>query len=510
MKIRLIPLSFALLPVLAASAAVPDAEELRPHAIFGSNMVIQRESPVTVWGKARPGGTVEVSLAGNTVRATAGTDGNWRAELPAIAVPGGSYRLRIAGKREFLFDNVTAGDIWICSGQSNMEWPVRSALNARQEIAAADHPGIRIFTVPQQAAYEQRDDLAASPWRVCSPRTIGWFSAVAYFFGRELNRELNVPVGLIDASWGGTSISPWLPLSLVERDPELRPIAERYDRQRARMTPEAVAAYDRTVAEWQKNPKPPRPDAPWGRSQYHPGTLYNAMIAPLFPLRIKGVVWYQGEANAKRARQYRKLLRLLVTTWRTQWRQEMLPFLIVQLPNYRGGRIVPEEGQWAELREAQYLATRLPGTALAVTCDIGEPENIHPLNKQEVGRRLALAALKQFYGCELIHSGPVFEQARFDRGRAEVSFTHIGGGLEVRNPPLRYFELAGKDRRFHPASARIDGNRIIVESLSVPEPVAVRYAWKNNPEGCNLYNREGLPAMPFRSDNWPGVTDRNR
>lgn len=498
-----------LLPLLSALAA----GALEAPAIFGDHMVLQRGIPVRVWGKAEPGSAVTVSFAGKSAEAQTASDGRWQAELPPFETPGGPHSMTVSsGGKTLTFKDVLIGDVYLCAGQSNMELLLKDSENAKAEVAASDYPNIRLFRVQRVAAYERTGELYPKPWRPCTPATSGWFSAVAYFFGREIHRELGVPVGLIDASWGGVAICPYLPRERLNSDPDFAPILERYARSRAQMTPEKSAEYEKKLREWEaaraSNPSLKRPEAPWGRSQFHPGTLYDGMIDPLAPFGLKGVLWYQGEANAVRARQYRKLLPLLIESWRERWGRPELPFLIVQLPNYRGqpGSAPPPEPCWAELREAQARALATPHTALAVTVDLGEAENIHPKNKKEVGRRLALAAFGLVYGKPGLFSGPVFRGAEFRGGKAELAFDHAEG-LEARNPPLNNFEIAGTDRRFRPANAEIRGGAVVVSSPEVPSPVAVRYCWKNNPEHCNLYNRAGLPAMPFRTDDWPGVTD---
>ena len=499
-------LLLSLLPALAAGA-------LEVPAIFGDHMVLQRGIPVRVWGKTEPGSTVAVSVAGEHAETRTAPDGRWRVELPPPETPGGPHVMTVkSGDKALAFKDVMIGDVYLCAGQSNMELLLKDSENGKAEVAASNYPDIRLFRVQRVAAYERTGELYPKPWRPCSPATSGWFSAVAYFFGREVHRELGIPVGLIDASWGGVSISPYLPRERLNSDPDFAPILERFTRSRAHMTPEETAAYETKLKDWEKayasDPSLKRPEPPWGRSQFHPGTLYDGMIDPLAPFGLRGVLWYQGEANTVRARQYRKLLPLLIESWRARWGQPDLPFLIVQLPNYRNqpGSQPPPEFCWAELRETQAMALKVPRTALAVTIDLGEAENIHPKNKQEVGRRLALAAFGLIYGKPGLFSGPVFRNAEFRDGKAELAFD-CAEGLVVQNPPLHNFEIAGTDRRFHPADAEVRGDTVVVSSPEVPSPVAVRYCWENNPEQCNLWNRAGLPAMPFRTDNWPGVTD---
>lgn len=499
--------------LLGGRLAAGGAAEIEPHPLFSDNMVIQRRQPIRVWGRAVPGGTVRVTLNGKSGSATVAANGEWNVELPPEETAGGPYELLVEGEKSIRYQNVMIGDVWVCSGQSNMEWPVRSAKNAKEEIAAADHPELRLFSVPDRVRFERTGTLSGEGWKICRSDTVGEFSAVGYFFGRELSRELNIPIGLIDVSWGGSPAEAWIPLEAIETDPTLRPLVDRFRRNRAKMTPEAVEAYENALKQWRElkktDSKAPCPEAPWGREQCLAGGLFNGMICPLLKFGIKGVAWYQGEANVTRARQYRPLLKLLIGTWRKEWNRGDFPFLIVQLANFQGGRRPLLENSWAELREAQQMALELPNTALTVTCDIGEPRNIHPANKQEVGRRLALAAEKVAYGMDVVCSGPEYRSMTVDGNRAVISFRHIGGGLVAKGGSLKWFQIAGEDRKFYDADAEITGDKVVVGSPRVPVPVAVRYAWRNNPENCNFYNREGLPAVPFRTDSWPGTTDNN-
>ncbi len=475
--------------------------EERPYVspVFGSNMVLQRKIPVPVWGWTQPDEKVTVSIEGRSATATAGSDGKWTVRLQPLPV-GGPYKMRIEGpKQTVTFDNILVGDVWICSGQSNMEMGIGNVNDAQKEIADADHPQIRLFTVMKKVAYEpkasleKRDSDLMGQWSVCSPETVktgGWngFSAVGYFFGRQLNQDLKVPIGLIHTSWGGTIAEAWTSAEALQGLPDFKPAVD-------------------TLAQ----SKP----SPTSGKDVNPNVvtvLYDGMIAPLIPYGIKGAIWYQGESNAGRAYQYRTLLPTMIKDWRSRWGEGDFPFIIVQLANWQKSDPDPKDDAWAELREAQSMTARtLPKTGIAVTIDIGDAADIHPKDKQTVGKRLAYSAESIAYGQKLEYSGPAYrEMTPVDSGAAlELRFDHTRGGLMAKGDKLTGFAIAGDDRKFVWADARIAGNAVIVSSPQVPHPVAVRYAWHINPI-CNLYNKAGLPASPFRTDDWPGVTANHK
>lgn len=642
--------------------------EVRLPALFGDRMVLQQGTPLRIWGWADAGESVTVRLAGQEAGATTDATGRWRVELWPLAA-GGPHVLEVAGRNTLRFEDVLVGEVWIASGQSNMEWPLAQARNGLQEVAAASDSRLRHFAVAKATALEPRTDVAGS-WQVSSPDTAGGFSAVGYFFARELRRALDVPVGIVHTSWGGTPAEAWTSRQALVASPELRGLVEEFDRRRA--DPGARTAYERAQAQWEARnvatdtgnagqamgfARPDLDAAQWrvvempqriesagfnmdgaiwlrkdvtipaawagrelrlslgpiddldttyfagveighvgkdtpgyytfprrykvpaalvkaGRTtiavrvfdrageggfgggakelaldlatdggsplalagpwlakveravgpfnpdwgsqptspedQNSPTTLCNAMLAPLVPFAIKGAIWYQGESNAGRSHQYRTLFPALIRDWRAAFGQGDFAFYFVQLANYMARDAEPAESGWAELREAQTLTLREPATGQAVTIDIGEAEDIHPRNKQEVGRRLALVALAKSYGRAVEFAGPTYRSIRIEGRRVRVSLDHAAG-LAARNDgqgassPVKGFAIAGSDRRFVWAEARIDGQELIVSSPAVENPVAVRYAWGNNPE-VNLYNGAGLPAVPFRSDDWPGLT----
>ena len=497
--------------------------DVRLPAVIGDNMVLQRGQKTPIWGWAQPGEEITVAVSWHNMRwsAAADKDGKWRFEMTPPG-PGGPYEMTISGKNSITIKNILVGEVWVCSGQSNMQMSVGQSSKAEQEIAAANYPNIRLFSVQRKVAEQPQSDCVGS-WQSCSPQTVGDFSAVAYFFGRELHKELGVPIGLIHTSWGGTPAEAWTSRQALEAEQDFAPILQRYDDAVAKY-PQAKKEYEQKLAEWQEavekakaeGGRPPnRPGEPFGPGHPHaPAGLYNAMIAPLIPYGVTGAIWYQGESNAGRAYQYRKLLPAMINNWRRDWGRGDSAFLIVQLANFMATKPEPGDSEWAELREAQLLTLALPNTGLAVIIDIGDANDIHPKNKQDVGKRLALWALAKTYGKNLVYSGPIYKSMKVDGNKVILEFNHIGGGLvaggglpagPMVGEPLKGFAVAGADRKFVWADAQIDGSTVVVSSDKVAEPVAVRYAWADNPV-CNLYNKEGLPASPFRTDDWPGIT----
>jgi sialate O-acetylesterase len=621
------------------------AAELRLAGPLGDGAVIQRDVAFPISGTTAPATRVAVNLGGRTFTATADAEGRFRVELPPMQA-GGPLDLTIAaGDERLRIRDVMVGDVWVCSGQSNMEWAVAYSMDAAAEIAAAGDPRIRHFKVPRSWASRPEPFLAGGAWEAADAAHVGEFTAVGYFFARELRRAVDVPIGLINTTWGGSRIEPWMSaaaLGLSATDAERILAAERgYERQvltriRARLgdlpvqdaglvdgravwadpalddsTWERIAvparweeagfegmdgiawyrtsfgdpdearagvrsAWERSTARLRlgERPRVGRTERAWNRPRVYavppdrlqsgrnvvavrvedtgggggiwgdaglvyleaggrkrslagnwrfrpsvvtvnldfhknevPAVLYNKMVHPLLGYPIKGILWYQGESNTTPADAlaYRRLFAAMIRDWRNGWRQGDLPFLFVQLANYLPAVAEPSESGWAMLRESQSAALAVPKTAQVVAIDIGAADDIHPRNKQEVGRRLALAARKIAYGEELEFSGPVYRRHAVRDGRFVIEFAHAGAGLVARGAPagvLKGFAIAGADRRFVWAEASIVGDRVAVRSDRVPEPVAVRYAWADNPEGANLYNADGLPASPFRTDAW--------
>ncbi len=634
--------------------------DIRLPAIIGDNMVLQQGKEVSIWGWADPGERVRLRLSWHDAEQRTDADGNGRWSFAIAAPPaGGPYEMTLSGKNTVGIRNVASGEVWVCSGQSNMEWPLHSAANGTQEVAAADYPNIRLFTVQKKIADTPQDDCTGQ-WSPCSPQTVPGFSAVGYFFGRHLHRELNVPIGLINTSWGGTVAEAWTSADALETMPEFK--AQMDQIARAKADPDSsMNKYREELAQWQKKiesagaegagciepgfddstwqqmelpvlweqaglanfdglvwfrktvvvpdswagkeltldlgpiddmdttwfngvkvgghnesgqwqiarrykvpahlvkagrnvlvvqvldtgggggiygqaeqmnlrqadgdnavslagtwrykvgydlaamPLQPQPPV-WVNNPNAPTALYNGMIAPLIPLGIRGAIWYQGESNAGRAYQYRELFPTMISNWRADWGQGPFPFLFVQLANFMATRPEPGDCAWAELREAQTMTLSLENTGMAVIIDIGQADDIHPRNKQDVGKRLALWALARIHGKAIAWSGPLYRSMKVDGDKIVLHFDHVNGGLVAEGgEPLKGFAIAGADRKFVWADARIDGSTVVVRGDKVSRPVAVRYAWADNPV-CNLYNGAGLPASPFRTDDWPGIT----
>lgn len=638
-------------------------------AVFSDNMVLQHGIRLPVWGWAEPGDKVTVEFRGQEKTAVVQKEGKWSVILNPMEISTDPKTMTVSskiGNRQLTISNVLIGEVWVCSGQSNMEWQVMNSKNSAQETEDANYPNIRLFTVPRVADINPKQDIDSS-WCICSPETVGDFSAVAYFFGREIHRKTGVPVGLINTSWGGTIAEAWTSREAMASDPFFRKVireyedelrnpddpakgisakqrewSDKYDNKDMENAGETKGWHrpDANIANWEemdlpatwqaaghqhsgifwfrrevnipadwagkdltlgigptdksdvtyfngiqvgsitmeqrsdawstpriytvtgnlvkkgrnviavrvysniyaggfigspsqmrlipvavKDEKPiplsgkwkyqieanfglvPNPPSP-PRGQGNPNSpymLFSNMIKPILPYGIRGGIWYQGESNADNAKQYRKLFPLMINSWRKAWKQEF-PFYFVQLANFNPIRSQPGESTWAELREAQTMTLSLPNTGMAVAIDIGEADDIHPRNKQDVGLRLALPALAKLHGFEnLVYSGPIYKSMKGRNGKIHIDFDHVGGGLVVHGKKLEGFSIAGKEKKFVWADAKLEGNTVVVSSLQVPKPVAVRYAWEENPT-CNLFNSSDLPASPFRTDNWPGIT----
>jgi len=472
--------------------------------IFRDGCVLQREKPLRIFGRAEPGENVTVSFRGQTVTATLSPSGYWLAILsPAPASPQPA-ELVVRGHNTVTVRDVLVGDVWLCSGQSNMEMTVERAARAGQEIAAAAHPLIRHFKIPHTVA-DHATRTADGQWLTCSPSTVADFSAVAYYFARTVQAEVPVPIGLINSSWGCTQIESWMSEPTLRADPAYAEILRRWQ-ERLRDFPGAQADYERKLASWTaerlgakqagQSFARRKPTAPEGAgSRWQPAGIYNAMIAPLVPASIRGILWYQGEANAERFSEYRSLFPAMIRQWRADFAQGDLPFYFVQLANLERPRDATGE-QWAWQRQAQSEALKLPATGMAVTIDIGEPTDIHPKNKQEVGRRLALLALSRSYGLSRVDEGPTVESVTRDGATLRVTFRTAAGGLVASNPALSGFEIAGADGAYHTATALLDGKSVTLSATAVSKPTSVRYAWHNNP-AVSLFDVQGLPAAPF-------------
>ncbi len=498
--------------VLILGFATPAQAVPRPHTLFSENTVLQRGKTVPVWGTGRDGEKITVSIAGKTASTTA-KGGEWRVNLPALKA-GGPYTLTLAGDSTVEIKNVLVGEVWICSGQSNMEWSVNASANPDQVAAGAADPQLRLFSVPRLTAATPQRTVTGN-WVECMPETVRPFSAVAYHFGKELRKKLGVPVGLIKTAWGGTVAEAWTAAEVLNaRENELG--LQAIYRRQAMQYPVQLVNYQAAQRRWEQDaararaagqPVPPAPRAPADprgtNNPNRPAVLYNAMIAPLIPYAIRGAIWYQGESNASRAHQYHSLFPAMVQNWRKEWGQGEFPFLLVQLAPFMAITEQPADSAWAELREAQRQSTlTIRRVGMAVITDVGEQNDIHPKQKEPVGVRLALEARRIAYGEEIESRGPTFEKLEIDGRRAIVHFKNALGGLVVKGDKLTGFTVAGEDGRWFNADAVVQADRVFVTSPSVRNPVAVRFGWANFPV-VNLWNLADLPASPFRTDSFP-------
>ncbi|MTH16027.1 sialate O-acetylesterase [Flavobacterium sp. LC2016-01] len=486
--------------------------QVKLPALVGDNMVLQQNLKVNLWGWASPNEKIKIQLGwqNNPVEITANTDGTWKT---AVDTPTGSekqYDITIEASNKIILKNILIGEVWICSGQSNMYFPVgkeegtwkTGVKNYEEEIQNANFSSIRLFTVQTKVSQKPLEDVAGN-WNVCSPSTIKSFSAVAYFFGRDLYQNLKVPIGLISTSWGGTKAEAWTSQAVLEGNPDFLPILEQ-DAKNEKLFQEKLETYyadlkkerlanNNDVSKTQlKKPKKEE-----NKTSY---VLYNAMLHPIVNYTMKGVIWYQGESNAESAFLYRSLFPAMVKSWRNEWNQGDFPFYFVQ--------IAPHKGQNPDIREAQLMASKtIPNSGMVVTTDVGNATNIHPIDKQTVGYRLALIAKAKTYGeSKLVYSGPTYNHLEIKKQQVKLFFDDVPNGFKKSNEDLKEFQIAGNDKVFYSATAKIDKKAIIVSSPNVKEPVAVRFAWKAVPEP-NLFNAENLPASPFRTDDWVNVSN---
>jgi sialate O-acetylesterase len=472
----------AMLLVGVAVTAAPAQANVTLPSVIGSHMVLQRNEPCPIWGWADPNEEVTVRFNGQKQTATADADGNWMVRLQPMGANAKPQTLTVAGKNTVTLDDVLVGEVWLCSGQSNMEFTVNSVDHAQQEIANANNPLIRHIKIPHRPSIRPEKNVPSDGWKPTTPQSVGAFTAVGYFFAREVNKELNVPVGLIGSNWGGTRIEPWTPPVGFQHTPALKDIT-------AKLSTYPLMTYA-------KDPKNPLKTVANINFQT-PLALYNGMIHPLVPFAIRGALWYQGESNNGEGMLYYEKMKALIDGWRTVWNKPDMPFYFVQLAPYHYGG---DQTRLAEIWNAQREALEIPHTGMAVTTDIGNIKDIHPRNKQEVGRRLALWALSETYDRPVKEfSGPLFQSARAEGKQIRVRFTHTAGSLVSRDSkPLTHFQIAGKDGKYVPAQAEIDGETVVVSSPGVSHPVSVRFAWHEEAEP-NLTNQVGLPASPFRS-----------
>ena len=498
-----------------ANVTVPD--------VLSSGMVLQRHQKIPIWGKAEPGEAITVKIGKQSKQTTADKDGKWMVYLSSLRANATSATMTIEGKNKIELNDILIGEVWLVAGQSNMQRLLSETANGAEATAVANHPQIRLFNVSRQVAFKHAAPPLAK-WQACSPESVKQFSAAGYYFAVELLNELKVPIGVINSSYRGSQAEAWTPVEYLLATTDLKPTVERtkiWDEERPRVKVE----YDDAIKKWREEsdaakakgavprPSPAVPDAL--REYRIAASIYDGMIAPLIPFPIRGAVWYQGESNEARAQQYEILLPVMIKSWRERWNEGDFPFGIVQLPNYRDPKDEPADEAWSHVREAQRrIARALPNTGLIVTIDIGEARDIHPKNKLDVGKRMAYWAFNSVYSKGSVKPGPSFGSAVQTNSGNELllTFDDVGRGLKTRdNGKPAEFAIAGEDKKWYWAEAEIVGkNKIKVWSKSVSKPVAVRYAFNNNPRNPNLTNDSGLPASPFRSDTWPGPTDGKR
>ena len=497
----------ALVASLLGVISSPARADVKVPAIFGSHMVLQRDQKDRVWGWADAGESITVKITGQSHATKAGDDGAWHVMLDPMPA-GGPHTLVIEGKNTLKLDDVLVGEVWICSGQSNMQWPVAAARDPDLEIATAKYPLIRFITVPNFGTQEPQKDFKGR-WQPCRPDTVGGLTAVGYFFGRRLFQMLDIPIGLINDAWGGSACEAWIRRDILAANEKYAPMLKRWAKLEKDFADWKTAA-DRAKAEGKAAPAAPRNLASLMGGNSRPGNIYNGVLKPTIGYGIRGVIWYQGESNAGKAYQYRDLFPLMINSWRDEWGQGDFSFYWVQLADFLPETSDPKESAWAELREAQTMTLKLPKTGEAVIIDLGEGKDIHPRNKLDVANRLARWALARDYGVKIAYQSPAFKAMEKQKKKIIIDFDHVGRGLntfDVAEP--RGFTIAGSDRKFVNAKAKIIApNAIEVWSDSVVEPVAVRYAWADNPV-CNVYSSDGLPLTPFRTDDWPGATIHN-
>jgi sialate O-acetylesterase len=480
---RRIPRIAAFSLCLSLVAAVrPCLADVRLPHVFGNQMVLQRDLPVRFWGTAEPGEKVTVTVEKNQASATADSKGKWQVELPAMSASGKPVAMKVAGKNTIELHDVLVGEVWVCSGQSNMQMAVAGVNNATKEIADSTHLQIRLFTVPMKASAQPLEDIDAY-WKQCNPSSVPYFSAVAYFFGRSLHEQLGVPIGLIDTSWGGTRIEPWTPPVGFSSVPAVTSILTNLQKDESAKKPTAGKKKNK-----------------WDQGQGIPTRLYNGMINPIVPFAIRGAIWYQGESNNGEGMLYFEKMKALIAGWRSVWNEGDFPFYYVQLAPFNYGPGNPTA--LAKIWEAQTAALSIPDTGMAVINDVSNIKDIHPKDKQDVGKRLALWALAKNYGKQIVYSGPLYKSMSIDGSSIRLKFDHVGGGLAARDgKALNWFTIAGEDKKFVDATAKIDGDSIVVSASDVAKPAAVRFAWNQIAEP-NLSNIEGLPASAFRTDRW--------
>ncbi len=493
--------------LLVFASSVLNAKVSLPN-IFSDHMVLQRNHENLIWGKANPGEKIQVSIERQKHKTVADNDGNWKVKLDSMKA-GGPYVLSVKGENKLEFKNVLIGEVWVCSGQSNMGMSVAQSNHSDIEIASANYPDIRLMTVPRIGADTPQDNFE-SKWVECSPKSVRDFSAIGYFFGRRLHHTLGVPIGLINNAWGGSAIEAWIPTDVMKKTGEYDEFVIDWEQHVSEYSDEKHALRLAEYDQWLKDGKPGKKrwkpeDIRIGRKR--PGNIYNAMVYPLIGYGIKGTIWCQGESNVGRAYQYRSMFPLMINTLRKHWEQGDFPFYWVQLADFNKELKEPTCSSWAELREAQTMTLSLPNTGEAVVFDTGESRDIHPRDKQTSANRLVCHALTKDYGYDFITESPRYSKMEVDGNKAIITFNNVASKLYSFDVDTVYgFTIAGEDQKFERAHAKIiSKNQVEVYSRKIIKPVAVRYGWADNPV-VNLYDRKGLPLTPFRTDDWPGIT----
>jgi sialate O-acetylesterase len=516
-------LGIVFISLLCAGFAPGLSAEVKLPAVIGDHMVIQQGMPVTIWGWAAKSEQVVVRLGGQEQKARAAADGKWRVVFDPLKAAGSALEMTVHGEKgpDLVVKDILVGEVWLCSGQSNMEWAMEWLAYTTPDIMKADHPRLRLFQVPKHTSDRPKDEVDAK-WTLCTPAAVRAFSAIAYYYGLELHKRLGVPVGVIESAWGGTDIEPWTPPAGFAAVPETQPLL---DAQKGKYD-EYKAALGKVLPEWEiwlaqagkaiaaKGELPPEPAGAFPVNPYEnpqaPTTLYNAMIHALTPFAIRGAIWYQGENNRNDGLFYEKKMEALIRGWREVWKIGDFPFYYVQIAPFNygydknmKGSPVPDIYRLPLLWEAQTNVLRLPNTGMAVVTDITNLGDIHPADKRDVGERLALWARAKTYGeKDLVYAGPMFKSMTVEGDKARIAFDHVGGGLVTNDEqPPTWFEIAGDDHIFYRAAAEISGDTVVVSSRMVAAPKAVRLGWSQLAVP-NLANKEGLPASPFRTDRW--------
>ncbi len=493
----LIAFGLALLPALRA--------ELKLPAVIGDHMVLQQKQANPIWGWDTPGTKVTVTFAGQTHTATAGADGRWTVKLGAVGANATPQKLTIAGTSKRELADVLVGEVWMCSGQSNMQWSLSQSYNGELEALASKFPNLRLISVPQVGTQELKTDFKGQ-WESATPETVKSFSAVGFLYGRYLHEILNVPVGLIDNAWGGSAAEAWVRRTTIENEPRFAALmAATRKREADQQSAKGRADYDAAVAKAKAEKKNAPPQ--WLTGNARPGNIFAGVVHPTLGYGMKGVIWYQGESNASRAHEHAELFPFMIEQWRQEWGQGSFPFYWVQLADFKAEKSEPGESDWAELRETQTKTLRLPNTGQAVIIDIGEGRDIHPRNKQDVATRLVRWALARDYGYKISYRSPEFQGVEIAGNKATVTIDCFGSTLRAFDvAEAKGFAVCGADEVWHWATGKVIApNQVEVSSVQVAAPIAVRYAWADNPV-CNLFSADGLPVTPFRSDNFDMIT----